>query len=353
MGELEEPDIVLPGTKIAFKQPPVVASYSIAGGGWEYYKTEEAATAHVGGTKFENGHTPFYWYQDGYYVNYYAETMYGRTYSENTVQVKVANSHDLQKVLKDTENYLGVGMRKVYPEGTPESAKQRSPKVYINDYTNADESKSESGLDLLKQFFDKTVSDPELSSTVLGCNDLEIILRSDQAPKVADSWTSSIGSDNSQCFKGNLHGDGYTISGLGASLFNEICLGNVYNLGVIGSFTGSGIADTNSGSIENCWVLTTGSPANDTKPIANGGTVVNSYYNTKYASTNDGAIRKKDRFFYNGNVAYELNGFHLKHKNRSSEGNLDGLTANYVENRYADGDFIYADGTIPKPYLKE
>lgn len=340
VGELEEPDIVLPGTKIAFKQPPVVASYSIAGGGWEYYKTEEAATAHVGGTRFENGHTPFYWYQDGYYVNYYAETMYGRTYSDNTVQIKVANSHDLKDVV-ESSNHLMI-----------DKAGARDAKIYINDYTNSDPTKSESGVDLLKTLFNQSLDDTELDERVKGLANLDIILRSDLAPKEENSWTSSIGSGGSQCFAGDLHGDGYTISGLGASLFNSLC-GNVYNLGVTGSFTSSGIADEGGGRIENCWVSTTGTPSNNTKPLANGGTIVNCYYNDQYASTNDGAIKKKDRFFYNGNVAYEVNGYHLKHTNRASEGTLTNLTANYVENRYADGDFIYADGTIPKPYVKE
>ncbi len=336
VGKLEEPDIVLPGTKIAFKQPPVVASYSIAGGGWEYYKTEEAATAHVGGTKFENGHTPFYWYQDGYYVNYYAETMYGRSYSENTVQIHVANSHDLKDVI-DASNHLMI-----------DKAGARDAKIYINDYTED----NESGVDLLKDLFDISLNNSELNERVKGLANLDIILRTDLAPKVDNSWTTSIGSDVSQCFEGKLHGDGYTISGLSASLFNKLC-GNVYNLGVTGSFTSSGIADESSGRIENCWVSTTGTPGNNTKPLADGGTIVNSYYNKKYSSSIDGAIKKNDNAFYNGNVAYEVNGYHLKHTNRASEGTLTNLTAHYVENRYADGDFIYADGTIPKPYLKE
>ena len=336
VGALDAPDIVLPGTRIAFKQPKVVASYSIAGGGWEYYTSEQAATTHVGGTKFENGQTPFYWYQDGYYVNYYAETMYGRTYSENTVQIKVANSHDLKDVV-ESPNHLMI-----------DQAGARDAKIYINDYTN----KSESGVDLLKELFNKSLDVNELDTRVKGLAHLDIILRADLAPKVDNSWTQSIGYGGSQCFAGNLHGDGYTISGLNASLFNKLC-GNVYNLGVTGSFTSSGIADTSNGHIENCWVSTTGTPDNNTEPIADGGIIVNSYYNdNKYSETNEGTIEKNDRFFYNGNVTYELNGFHLKHKNRLSEGSLDGLTPNYVENRYADGDFIYADGTIPKPYVK-
>lgn len=327
VGAIKQPDTVLPGTIINFKEPEVIAgALGIAGGGWEMYRTQSDAQKHVNGIPYENRSEPFYWYQDSYWVDYYAATLVGgkKFSSEGAVQIHVANSHDLKNVVDDP-NHLMI-----------DKAGARNAKIYINDYTD----KSESGVDLLKQFFNLTYSDAKLSSSVPGCQDLEIILRSDQAPN--DAWDSPIGS-NSQCFEGNLHGDGYTISGLDASLFNKLC-GHVYNLGVTGSFTSSGIAETNSGSIENCWVLTTGSPANSTKPIANGGTIVNCYFNKKYSSTNDGAIKKDDRFFYNGNVAYELNGFHLSNKGKESEGDLTGLTDNYVENRYVDGDFRYADG---------
>lgn len=347
VGKLEEPDIVLPGTKISFKQPTVVAgAYNIAGGGWEIYKSEEDAVGHINGTPFINRDTPFHWYQDGFWVNYYAQTMVGRQYSEKPVQVKVANYHDLRRVVEDSESYLGIGMRKVYPDdypvGTPNTDQQRSPKVYINDYSEDDKS----GLDMLKTLFDLTYSDEKLSSTVSGCQDLEIILRSDLSPNVADSWSASIGTGD-QCFGGNLHGDGYTISGVNASLFNKVC-GNIYNLGVTGSFTGSGIADTNSGHIENCWVQNEGSPDGSTKPVGNGGTIVNSYYNKgKYSATTTGAIAKDANAFYNGSVAYELNGFFMKKNSKTSEGDLTNLTANYVENRYRDGDYRYAEGIIP------
>ena len=341
VGKLEQPEMVLPGTKISFKQPTVVAgAYNIAGGGWEIYKNKEDAVGHIDGTPFTNRDTPFYWYQDGFWVNYYAQTMVGRQYSENPVQIKIANYHDLKRVVEDTEDYLGIGMRKRYPddypEGTAAADKQRSPKIYINDYTED----GKSGIDMLKTLFDKTYTDAKLSSKVAGCQDLEIILKSDLSPKVAGSWTSAIGSDD-QCFGGNLHGDGYTISGLNASLFNRLC-GNVYNLGVTGSFTGSGIADTSDGRIENCWVKNDGSPS--TKPVANGGIIVNSYYNTAYTQTSPGATKKSDNAFYNGEVAYEVNGFFLK---KTGKAVLEQLTTNYVENRYYDGDYRYADGTIP------
>lgn len=357
VGRLEDPGLVLPGTKIAFKQPTVKAAYNVSGGGWEYYENAEDAAGHIRGKKFTNRDEPFYWYQDGYYVSYYAETMFGRSYSENSVEVKVANYHDLKEVLTDTENYRGIGMRKNYPVGTPDDDKQRSPKVYIDDYTRD----GESGLDLLKELYDKTLTDPKLTTNVSGCDDLEIILKSDLEP--GDPW-ETIGSGTGEpCFKGNLHGDGYTISGLTSSLFHSLC-GNVYNLGVTGSFTSSGIADSNEGRIENCWVYTTGAPGSGIKPIAtltNGGIIVNSYYNDDKFTTGNpptGAIGKDPVAFYNGNVTYELNGFYLKEHNRKvangdltgsayeTEGNLTGLTPNYVENRYADGDFVYAGGEL-------
>lgn len=355
VGDLEQPDMVLAGTKIIFTLPQVAAgAYNITGGGWEYYSKQEDAIGHVEGTSFVNGRTPFYWYQDGYWVNYYALTQVGRQYSKTPIQVKVANYHDLNRVVEDAD-YLGIGMRKSwpedYPEGTPESEQQRPPKIYINDYTDAtDPTNSKSGLNLLKELFDKTNSDTKLSATVPGCSNLDIILRNDLEPLTANSWTAPIGSGD-ECFGGNLHGDGYTIKGLSASLFNKIC-GHVYNLGVMGSFSGSGITENlDGGSIENCWVKNDGTPTSE--PIANSltssGKVVNCYYNSnKYTGDHpDGAIGKDANAFYNGSVAYELNGFFMKYKERTPEGDLTYLTPDYVANRYADGDFIYANGTIP------
>lgn len=366
--EIKEPDLVMPGTVWMFKTPEVVAgAYGVIGGDWEIYDNEADARTHINGRKYENRSEPFYWYQDGYWVNYYALTTAGKQYSPNPVRIKVANYHDLKEVMADSD-YRGIGMRKNYPAGTPEEEKQRSPKIYINDYSKDDGEDAKNGIDLLKKLFNETYTDAGLSSTVPGCRDLEIILRSDLAPKVAGSWTSSIGSgDADKCFGGNLHGDGYTISGLNASLFNKICSGNVYNLGVTGEFPSgsSGITDHNNGRIENCWVYDTSASAdNTTKPIANNGNdgvIVNSYYNDdKFTTTSPPteAIGKDPEAFYNGNVTYELNGFYLKEHNRKvangdltgsayeTEGNLTGLTPNYVEDRYGDGDFVYAGGEL-------
>ena len=338
VGRLEDPGLVFPGTKIAFKQPTVKAAYNVSGGGWEYYENEEDAGGHINGKRFTNREEPFYWYQDGFYVSYYAETMFGRSYSENSVEVKVANYHDLKRVLGDSD-YLGIGMRKNYPDGTSEAEKQRSPKVYINDYSD------ESGLDLLKDLYDKTLDvDDILQPTVEGCKDLEIILRSDLEP--GDPWTSIGSGTGEPCFQGNLHGDGYTISGLTSSLFKSLC-GNVYNLGVTGSFNGSGIADGGDGTVQNCWVTTTASDINSsTKPVANGPTIVNSYYMGDYTATSEGAYERSENEFYNGNVTYDLNGFYLELPDKYPDYSLTGLTENYVQNRYKDGDFVYAGGEL-------
>ena len=89
------------------------------------------------------------------------------------------------------------------------------------------------------------------------------------------------------------------------------------------------------------------------------------------------AIPKPDRAFYNGEVAYDLNGFYLykRYNDNANPGGsttykywrntaettpLDGAyaanealcssgynNAKYVEDRFADGDFRYAGGTIP------
>ena len=234
------------------------------------------------------------------------------------------------------------------------------------------------------------------------------------------TWNSSCGTDD-VCFKGTLHGDGHTISGLDHSLFRNLC-GDVYNLGVRGSFNTAGVADldtetgvTKKGYVESCWVKTTSETPLGTKPYAvlgnptdtDGYQVVNSYfcdsntdlYNTTTTDgvTTSGGDRGKARAmtekeFYNGTVAYDLNNFYL-HKRYSDkqvssgheykyfksgltdpetgklitqtgyyaksedlcssgytyipEGKSDSVMLTYVEDRFADGDFRFANGNIP------
>ena len=102
-----------------------------------------------------------------------------------------------------------------------------------------------------------------LDSYVENCQNLEFILHTNvTVPSGSLPWTP-IGEEG-HCFSGNFHGDGYHIDGLDHSLFGKIC-GNVYNLGVTGSFTGAGIADQGEGFVENCWINTTGTPDGNVK----------------------------------------------------------------------------------------
>ncbi|MBR4303579.1 MAG: hypothetical protein IKT80_08490, partial [Bacteroidaceae bacterium] len=170
----------------------------------------------------------------------------------------------------------------------------------------------------------------------------------------------------------------YTISGLTHSLFNKLC-GNVYNLGVTGSFTGAGISD-NGGTVYNSWISKTGTT---TIPpvIATGGSVINSYYNSaQYVadSYNNGATAATTREFADGTVAYKLNGYYQQKrsdiannkKRKGSDGAYlqnNGVSvfptlqefsgaesssslygdADYVEERMKTGDFRYEKGEVP------
>ena len=146
--------------------------------------------------------------------------------------------------------------------------------------------------------------------------------------------------------------------------------------------------------MENCWINTTGTPASGVKavfgtPTADGFKRVNCYYpNTlAYNTESDGhglARPMPAAAFYNGTVAYDLNGFYLfkryndkmidsgteykyftikndgtlstpqtKHYTTNAEycsSGYDGVYSNggYVEDRFADGDYRYADGVIPE-----
>ena len=387
IGQLTAPPAVLPGNTVGLKAPSVNPGlYEILTSGWELFNNEQDAENHLNGVPFTNNGTPLYWYQNQkVFLAFYSKTYLGKTYS-NYVPLTVANYHDLDAVMKDKEHHLYVDHPGV----------ARNSKIYIdNRECESDPTKSE--LDLLKDFFDLSVSGltghASLDEHVKGGADLEFILNSNVSPKAYTDWTP-IG-NNTQCFGGTLHGDGYTISGLNHSLFGNLC-GNVYNLGVTGPFTSAGVVDTGDGYVENCWI-NPNDPDNPDTPVDNVGAVfgnpsrgsgiqiVNCYYpsNKSYSTSDSGrglATPMTKTQFYNGTVTFNLNGFYLNKRYHDHVGLTSGtkykylkdengtlsetpITAfypaspaaqygdvGYVEERYADGDFIYAGGTIPEAY---
>ena len=412
--DIRQPDIILPGTALSMPEPYVTpGAYEITGGGWKLFESETDAESHINGVEYTNSVDPLYLYQNKYWLAYYTKTYLGETYS-NHVPVSVANYHDLKKIMGDKDHHYYIDHKDVHDR------LKVQPKIYINDYSSS----SENGLDLFKNLYDlsllttlATSGDLEghalLNERIKGGKNLEFFLRTDLSrnddPAVANEWTS-IASGSDPCFQGTLHGDGHTISGLDNSLFGHLC-GNVYNLGVTGSFNTAGVADDGDGYVESCWVKTTNATPLSTKPYAVFGNptdaqvgyqVVNSYYydgnnglydtSTTDNVTTSGGARGTARAmsakeFYNGTVAYNLNNFYLfkryndKQVTSGSEEekysyftiDTDGklvLQNNhyysdkpdlcstghvyennkaimYVEDRFADGDFRYAGGTIP------
>ena len=421
--DIRAPQMVIPGDFVSLREPNVTpGAYEVIGGGWELFETKSDAESHTNGIEFSQTNDPLYWYQDGYYVAYYAKTYLGKSYS-NSEPVRVANYHDLKKVMDDKEHHYYVDRPDV----------QRDSKIYINDYTTDDPATSQNGLDLLKDFFDLSLltaapatgtaleGHSTLDKHVHAGRNLEFFLRTD-IDHSNTAW-SPIGNnnttgDNGQCFEGTLHGDGHTLSGLDHSLFNHLC-GDVYNLGVTGTFTGAGIAEQGSGYVENCWISTSsdkvktskpvfGDPSRSSTEVTEKGSIqmVNSYYQedddaekteasdnpeksiayTNHDSNSTYGIptRKNGQAFYNGEVAYNLNGFYLykrycdqvvtsgsegteyKYYTINSDNTLStpqtkyygtgdasfcssGSNGNvkYVEDRYADGDYRFAVGYIP------
>ena len=344
------PATVLPGTTVGMNQPKVTpGAYELIGGGWEIYSNETDANLHRNGTEYINNNTPMYWYQDDYYVSYYAKSYMGKTYS-NPVKFSVANYHDLKTVLEATadKHHYFIDHKDAHIGG-----KKRYPKVYINDYT-AD---GKNGLDLLSDLYKLTLGDATAVSTygafdtptnVTGAKELDIIFRTNI--KHDTPWTS-IG-DNTNCFGGNIHGDGHYVSALDHSLFGKLC-GHVYNLGVMGTFTGGGIADAadNSGSAENCWIKTSGTPAANTTAVigsySSDDQVKNCYYPGNEAFALGAAMKASKTAFYYGEVAYNLNRFYLQERYNQS-GATPAIADTYVQSRYGNPDFLYADGTIPE-----
>ena len=405
VANIKKPDLILPGEYVLMKEPAVTpGAYEILGGGWELFENIGDAESHTNGIDYNPLYTPLYWYQDDWYVAYYAKTYLGRTYS-NSVPVSVANYHDIAEVMSDAnkEHHMYVDHPGV----------KRDSKIYINDYTAS----GQNGLDIFKQLYDLSVlssspaeGDPLeghalLNEHVKGGAHLEFFMRTDIDH--TSSWTP-IG-DASQCFEGTLHGDGHRLTGLDHSLFGWLC-GNVYNLGVMGTFQGAGVVDHGKGYVESCWVKTDNSTALSTKPYAvfgdptdtKGYQVVNSYFydgnKDLYTTTTDGATglvtsgtargvatAMPEKAFYNGELTYDLNSFYLSKRYYQAIGQNTGtaydyLPANadgtlpekvstghypdnkldpaqtynrfsdigYVEKRFADGDFRYAAGVIPE-----
>ena len=397
IGDINKPDIVLPGTTLGMNIPSVTqGAFRVTESGWEIFSNGDDAATHYNGTPFYNNETPLYFYQDNYWLAYYAQTSLGKTYSKS-VKLNVANYHDLKKVMDDKEHHYYIDHKDV----------ERQPKIYINDYSAS----GENGLDLFKDLIDLSngvSTNPHLTGhaplenhtakPMRGGQYLEFFMKSDLSypdTDAANEWTP-IANNEGECFSGNFHGDGYTISGLDNSLFGHLC-GNVYNLGVTGSFTGAGIAETGGGYVENCWISTTSTASRSSMPVFGNPTgltsdrpyrIVNCYYQeednaattskyTNHSGTYGIPTRKDSKAFYNGEVAYDLNGFYLYKRycdQKVTSGNdylcnyvkSDGTmelktmhygtydnntallcSAPYVEKRYEDGDFRFAEGSIP------
>ena len=395
--DIRAPGIVLPGTSISMQTPRVQrGAYEIQGGGWELFEKESYAENHTNGKEYTQSRDSLYWYQDGYYIAYYAKTYLGKTYS-NYVPVRVANYHDLKSVMRDSTYHLHVDYDR--------SRLQRDSKIYINDYSK-DTVGIKNGLDLLRNLFDLSLVDAnsdgngyhvtngritatsspansqlkghallniDETNGVKGGQNLEFILSTDidySAPSSSparEDWTPIGGGENGDpCFKGTFHGDGHTISGINNSLFGDLC-GDVYNVGVIGPFTGAGIADKGTGYVENTWIygtdttkVKTDAPVFGDPTRGSGIQIVNSYYmendtTAKKYTNHSGSYgiptRKDEYAFNNGEVAYNLNGFYLYKRYADANKLTTDYPAlsspGYVESRFADGDFIYAGGTIP------
>ena len=430
IGPLQPAPTVLPGDVVGLTAPHVTPGiYEALTNGWELFATKDDADHHRNGTTFVNNSDPVYWYQNQKnYVAFYTKTYLGKVYS-NYVPLSVANYHDLADIMeRHKDNHLYIDRSDV----------DRPCKIYINNYSDlpdTDERKGKNGLDELKALFNLSTLTNQavdanglissgdftghapLGDNVRNAAHLDIILRTDLAAPEGE-WTSIAAGtgETDPCFSGNIHGDGHTVSGLSSSLFGKLC-GDVYNLGVTGSFTSAGLADTGDGFVENCWVKSSAKTgfAADVNPVfghpsrtlTEGETTCTQLVNCYYAESNPyqtkdysrGMARQMpDRAFYNGEVAYDLNGFYLgkrffdgRYPNGNElaskmpyqyiKANADGsLPTNaetgqtvaetayypeqlawyvpmntketpelgYVEHRFYDGDFRFADGTIPE-----
>ena len=401
IGKLKEPPYVLPLETVEIGIPFIqenASAFPILKGGFEIYDNETDALKHRNGREFVSSVDPVYFYEDMSYVAYYAESRLGRTYSD-PVPIHVANYQRMSDVINDPE-HMYINHRLV----------KRNPKIYIDDRKVDGQTYNE--LDAMKELFDIVngdygrVADDNTEKNhgrdVIGAKGLDFFVQNNIA--ATRPWTS-IG-DAKNCFQGNFHGNGHTLSNMSNSLFGSLC-GNVYNIGVMGTFTSGGVADTGGGRIENAWVSTEAAPtgkavmANPTDAV-----ILNSYYPETQAFTAHGdgveVTKRPVGDFTNGRVAYDLNRYYLearynlftKDENvngnpvktdsalyRMPDGTIEHTTTKdgdtwpithglfytsdyawhtgvgagntekkygYVESLYEDGDFRFADGLKPQ-----
>lgn len=399
IGEVTPPATVLPNSVVGLSAPTVTkGAYEILGGGWEMFETLSDANEHKNGVEYKNNATPMYWYQNNYYVAYYAKTYLGKAYS-TPVPFSVANYHRLGEVMNHEQrmyiDHKDVDRAsKIYLDAAPYPTNSIAADYDENDPLISPDGKKDgkNDLDYLYDLYQETKNGQTLvveptepyvfNPRIKNASNLEFILRSDIAPKKYTNWTP-VGTEEN-CFAGTLHGNGRTISGLNNSLFGRLC-GSVYNLGVTGSFTSGGIADDagdmSDGYAENCWVYTTDTPAENVMAIfSDGGKIVNSYYREDNAFATGQAIKETKTDFEQGEVAYQLNHFYLnkRYSDKTSsitdnpynymlldvDDNTLSITEGYykdehavyeyakkqlgyVENYYANGDYVYANGVIP------
>jgi len=402
IGELNTPPTILPGSKLSIRTPEVTrGAFEPLGGGWEIFHNEDDALSHKRGSEFIVNNTPLYWYQDSAWIAYYSMSYLGKSYS-NPVRLSVANYHRMADVMTSTHEVVTEEedpdthvITRTYTDvpdymylNMAKSTDRRNPKVYIG---SSDE------LVQLQAFYDiikgTDAALPAGNENIVNGRNIDFIVDRDfnyngtkevEDPSNPGSTTTQyfpwtpIG-EAGKCFEGTFHGDGHTIGGLDNSLFDYLC-GDVYNLGVTGSFNTAGIANHADGNVVNTWIYTTSTDdLTSVNPIVGdgGGIVVNSYYYNDYnpaAVTGHETYKMDMKEFLNGTVAYNLNGHYLNKRyydekvptgTAYSYWEHDKVVATdasrvlstaqypdgydkYVEGRYGNVDFIYAGGNIPE-----
>ena len=351
IGALKEPDLVLPLETVGLDIPAIQeGAFPILGGGWEIYPNEDNAKRHRNGREYVNGGEPLYFYENDYYVAYYALTRMGKTFSD-AVPLHVANYQRMADVITDP-HHMYINHRD----------NDRDPKIYINSRSTdtyganitLNSTTYSNELDALQGVW-SLVNTPSFGQEyaaevdgqkrdVTGASGLEFFLQSEVNSQLP-TWTSL--GDDTHCFEGILHGNGNTITGLNNSLFGKLC-GRVYNLGVMGSFTAGGIANTGDGRIENAWVWTSSDAASGKAVYADPGSdakVINAYYpdvNTGFTgSTGDIEVTERPvEDFVNGAVAYDLNRYYLEARYRLNGGKIDGTIDDQLFYRLPDGTIV-------------
>lgn len=325
---------ILPGARVLFTELPHAYNSDdlpILGFGWDLVplntlgELDELHSIPITESTHElPGDFTCYYYENRYYLRYYAKTSAGKF--GQLVSITVHDYHRMKDVMKNpyVKNYMYLyqGCR-AYIEDAEDLAAFYD---YCNNYAVIDTVDVKTG----RRFNPR------------GAEGIDFYIMNDIT--LPDSLKDRSVGTVTNPFLGTLHGMGSTIKGLHQSLFGYAgksgVTNGIYNLGVAGDFTANPLIGTvTSGStlqVENCFTYTTASTVSGHAFVGSGSaTLKNCFYQAEKSYTGSQGTAKGAKYYNDGRLTYDLNSYYTRLMNA-------GDTAQYLKDFFFNGDYQYA-----------